>query len=127
MESQATKYKDLDTNLKRKLSGSMNFYLRSADFTKTDDALIKEFLYYSLNEDDGTYSYLDKKTYEPLSLNKELVKDLIEVFKERLKKARTKANERGEEKRKSKGTKRLKKEYSSLENVVIQFPSKNKN
>ena len=96
MEIKEMKYKDLDTDFKKKLSGSINFYLRNCDWKASDEDIIKDFLHYNLNEENGTYSYLDKKIFEHIGLNKDLVEDLIEVLKERLEKRRIKGQEEEE-------------------------------
>lgn len=73
-----------------KISGSINYYLRYYDKNKTDEELLKEYLYYTLEGENGKYEYLDKQTFESIELNDEIVERAINAFKERLMKKREK-------------------------------------
>lgn len=66
-------YKDLDSNLKRKLSGC-----------NSAEDIVKDFLRYGLSKDkeSGTYEYMDNKTFKYIKLDNELVEDLVKVLKE---------------------------------------------
>lgn len=43
-----------------KISGSITYYLKYCDFKLSTEELLKDYLYYTLNEEDGFYQYLDK-------------------------------------------------------------------
>lgn len=84
-----------DKKLWQKLSGSITFYLKSYDEEKTDEELLKDYLFYTLPDDieeDGLHRYLDKQTYEFVVVNDELVDKAKKAFMERLKKRRLKEN-----------------------------------
>jgi len=83
-------YKDLDKDLKVKLSGSMNHHLRHCKLECTDNEIIEEFIYYTLNEEEGSYSYLDKKTFEYIPIKLELKEYLVRELRERLHRKRDK-------------------------------------
>ncbi|MCY6485895.1 hypothetical protein OW763_16410 [Clostridium aestuarii] len=88
-------YTDLDSNFKKKLSGSISYHLRTCSLADSDEDIVKDFLRYGLNEDkeSGTYEYMDKKTFEYIELDSELVKDLVKALKERLEEKRSKVTE----------------------------------
>lgn len=69
-----------------KISGSITFYLKSYD----NEELLNDYLQYTLNEEDGTYEYLDKQTFEFIELEDELVEKAKKAFIERLEKRRLK-------------------------------------
>ena len=73
-----------------KISGSINYYLRYYDREKSDEELLEDYLYYTLEGENGKYKYLDKQTFEFIELSDEIVEKAINAFKERLKKKREK-------------------------------------
>lgn len=92
-----------------KLSGSITFYLKTYDKEKSNEELLKDYLHYSLHEEDGTYQYLDKQTFEFIDLDDELVEKTKKAFIERL------------EKRRLKEPKEEVKEQSPIKNNVVNF------
>ena len=81
-----------------KISGSINYYLRYYDREKSDEELLEDYLYCTLEGESEKYEYLDKQTFEFIELSDEIVERAINAFKERLKKKREKEkiNEIGE-------------------------------
>ena len=81
-----------------KISGSINHYLRYYDKRMSDEELLENYLYCTLDGGNGKYEYLDKQTFEFIELSDEIVERAINAFKERLKKKREKEkiNEIGE-------------------------------
>lgn len=77
-----------------KISGSINYYLRYYDKRKSDEELLEDYLYCTLDGGNGKYEYLDKQTFEYIELSDEIVERAINAFKERLKKKREKENNR---------------------------------
>ena len=81
-----------------KISGSINNYLRYYDKRMSDEELLEDYVEYVLGGENGSYEYLDKKTFEYIEVSDEIVERAINAFKERLKKKREKEkiNEIGE-------------------------------
>ena len=81
-----------------KISGSINHYLRYYDKRMSDEELLEDYVEYVLGGENGSYEYLDKKTFEYIEVTDEIVERAINAFKERLKKKREKEkiNEIGE-------------------------------
>ena len=77
-----------------KISGSINYY----DKRMSDEELLEDYVEYVLGGENGSYEYLDKKTFEYIEVSDEIVERAINAFKERLKKKREKEkiNEIGE-------------------------------
>lgn len=75
------------------ISGSITFYLKTYDSEKSNEELLKDYLYYTLNEEDGTYQYLDKQTFKYVYVSTELLEKAKKVFMERLEKRRLKEPE----------------------------------
>ena len=77
-----------------KLSGSINFFIKGVwreDLLKSNEDLLKEFIYYSLIEvESKDYQYLDKKTFEYISLDGEMVEKIKTAFLERIDKKKLK-------------------------------------
>ena len=73
-----------------KISGSINYYLRYYDREKSDEELLEDYLYSTLEGESEKYEYLDKQTFEFIELSDEIVEKAINAFKERLKKKREK-------------------------------------
>ena len=46
------------------ISGSITYYLKYYDMELSNEELLKDYLEYTLNEEDGKYQYLDKHTFE---------------------------------------------------------------
>lgn len=92
-----------------KISGSITFYLKSYDRALSNEELLNDYLHYTLNEEDGTYEYLDKQTFEFIELEDELVEKAKKAFIERL------------EKRRLKEPKEELKEQSPIKNNVVNF------
>ena len=97
-----------------KISGSITYYLRYYDLELSNEELLKDYLEYTLNEEDGKYQYLDKQTFEYIELDDEIVDKAKKVFMERL------------EKRRLKESKEAVKEVTPIRNNVMNF-SKYKN
>ena len=68
-----------------KISGSINYYLRYYDREKSDEELLEDYLYCTLEGESEKYEYLDKQTFEFIELSDEIVEKAINAFKERLK------------------------------------------
>ena len=81
-----------------KISGSINHYLRYYDKRMSDEELLEDYVEYVLGGENGSYEYLDKKTFEYIEVSDEIVKRAINAFKQRFKKKREKEkiNEIGE-------------------------------
>ena len=47
-----------------KISGSINHYLRYYDKRMSDEELLEDYVEYVLGGENGSYEYLDKKTFE---------------------------------------------------------------
>ena len=77
-----------------KLSGSINFYIKGVwreNLLKSNEDLLQEFIHYSLIEEESKgYSYLDKKTYDYISLDNETVERIKTAFLERIEKKKLK-------------------------------------
>ena len=73
-----------------KISGSINNYLRYYDKRMSDEELLEDYVEYVLGGENGSYEYLDKKTFEYIEVSDEIVERAINAFKERLKKKREK-------------------------------------
>lgn len=73
-----------------KISGSINYYLRYYDREKSDEELLEDYLYCTLEGENGKHEYLDKQTFEFIELSDEIVEKAINAFEERLKKKREK-------------------------------------
>ena len=73
-----------------KISGSINYYLRYYDKRMSDEELLEDYVEYVLGGENGSYEYLDKKTFEYIEVSDEIVERAINAFKERLKKKREK-------------------------------------
>lgn len=97
-----------------KISGSITFYLKYYDKELSNEELLKDYLEYTLNEEDGKYQYLDKQTFEYIDLDDEIVDKAKKAFMERL------------EKRRLKEPKEEVKEVAPTKNNVVSF-SKYKN
>jgi hypothetical protein len=74
-----------------KLSGSINFFIKGVwkeALLKSNEDLLQEFIHYSLTEEEELqeYQYLDKKTFEYISLDDEVVEKIKTAFLERLEK-----------------------------------------
>ncbi len=93
-----------EKKLWQKISGSITFYLKDYDRSKSNEELLEDYLDYVLPddlEDDGVRRYLDKQTFKYVEVNKELEEKAINAFIERLNKRRSKEEpiEKVEEKR----------------------------
>ena len=97
-----------------KISGSITYYLKYYDMELSNEELLKDYLEYTLNEEDGKYQYLDKQTFEYIDLDYEMVDKAKKAFMERL------------EKRRLKEPKEEVKEVAPIKNNVVSF-SKYKN
>ena len=73
-----------------KISGSINYYLKYYDKRMSDEELLEDYVEYVLGGENGSYEYLDKKTFEYIEVSDEIVERAINAFKERLKKKREK-------------------------------------
>lgn len=77
-----------------KLSGSINFFIKGVwreDLLKSNEDLLNEFIHYSLIEGESkNYQYLDKKTFEYISLNNETVVMIKTAFLGRIEKKKLK-------------------------------------
>ena len=73
-----------------KISGSINYYLRYYDREKSDEELLEDYLYCTLEGESEMYEYLDKQPFEFIELSDEIVDKAINAFIERLKKNREK-------------------------------------
>lgn len=87
-----------DKQLWVKLSGSINFFIKGVwrkDLLKSNEDLLNEFIHYSLIEGESKdYQYLDKKTFEYISLDNETLERIKTAFLERIEKKKLKyANE----------------------------------
>ena len=71
-----------------KISGSINHYLRYYDKRMSDEELVEDYVEYVLGGENGSYEYLDKKTFEYIEVSDEIVEKSMNAFKERLKKKR---------------------------------------
>ena len=100
-------------NLWLKISGSITYYLKYFDKELSNEELLKDYLEYTLNEEDGTYQYLDKQTFKYIDLD-EIVDKAKKAFIERLEKRRLKEAEKEI------------KEVTPIKNNVVSF-SKYKN
>lgn len=93
-----------EKKLWQKISGSITFYLKDHDRSKSNEELLEDYLDYVLPddiEDDGVRMYLDKQTFQYVEVNKDLEEKAISAFIERLNKRRSKEEpiEKVEEKR----------------------------
>ena len=73
-------------DLWKKISGSINFNIRNLwkeNLLRSSEELADEYIEYILVDKDG-YSYLDKQTYEYLSISEEDVQEIKRVFIERV-------------------------------------------
>ena len=73
-----------------KLSGSINYYLRTYERESSDTELLEDYLYYTFDEENGKYIYLDKQSLEHITISKELIDKVKNAFMERLQKKRAK-------------------------------------
>lgn len=73
-----------------KISGSITYYLKDYDMDLSNEELLKDYLGYTLNEEDGLYRYLDKQTFKYIDLDDEIVAKTKKAFMERLEKRRLK-------------------------------------
>ena len=77
-----------------KLSGSINFFIKGVwrqDLLKSNEDLLNEFIHYSLIEGESKdYQYLDKKTFEYISLDNETVEMIKTAFLGRIEKKKLK-------------------------------------
>ena len=96
------------------ISGSITYYLKYYDMELSNEELLKDYLEYTLSEEDGKYQYLDKHTFEYIDLDDEIVDKAKKAFMERL------------EKRRLKESKEEVKEATPIKNNVVSF-SKYKN
>ena len=78
-----------EKKLWQKISGSITFYLKDYDRSKSNEELLEDYLDYVL-PDDGVRRYLDKQTFKYVEVNKELEEKAINAFIERLNKRRSK-------------------------------------
>lgn len=92
-----------------KISGSITFYLKDYDMELSNEELLKDYLGSTLNEEDGTYKYLDKQTFKYIALDDEIVEKAKKAFIERL------------EKRRLKEPKKEIKEVAPIKNNVVSF------
>ena len=92
-----------------KISGSITYYLKYYDMELSNEELLKDYLGYTLNEEDGTYKYLDKQTFKYIELDDEIVEKAKKAFIERL------------EKRRLKEPKKEIKEVAPIKNNVVSF------
>lgn len=97
-----------------KISGSITYYLKDYDTELSNEELLKDYLGYVLNEEDGKYQYLDKQTFKYIDLDVDIVDKAKKAFIERL------------EKRRLKEPKKEIKEVAPIKNNVVSF-SKYKN
>ena len=95
-------------------SKNITYYLKYYDMELSNEELLKDYLEYTLNEEDGKYQYLDKHTFEYIDLDDEMVDKAKKAFMERL------------EKRRLKESKEEVKEATPIKNNVVSF-SKYKN
>lgn len=80
----------------RKLSSSINYHIKDIwkeELLKDSDELANEYIEFTLNEGNGTFSYLDKQTYEYISINAEEIKEIKKVFIERINRKKEKYHE----------------------------------
>ena len=83
-----------------KLSGSINFFIKGIwkeELFKSNEALLLEFLHYSLTEETKEQQYLDKKTFEYISLDNETLEKIKIAFLERIEKKKLKYAEQIQE------------------------------
>ena len=77
-----------------KLSGSINFFIKGIwrqDLLKDNEDLLNEFIHYSLIEGESKdYQYLDKKTFEYISLDSEILERIKTAFLDRIEKKKLK-------------------------------------
>ena len=99
-----------------KISGSINYYLRYYDRKKSDEELLEDYLYCTLEGENGKYEYLDKQTFEFIELNDAILEKAINAFKERLKKKREKEKTKEIDKNFNKN-----KEIKTKKSEVIDF------
>lgn len=92
-----------------KISGSITYYLKDYDMELSNEELLKDYLGYALNEEDGTYQYLDKQTFKYIDLDADIVDKAKKAFIERL------------EKRRLKEPKKEIKEVAPIKNNVVSF------
>lgn len=105
-----------DKVLWKKLSASISYYLKDVDLYKTDKEIIKGYLYYCLEENEGKCRYLDKKTFEYVNIENELLEKVKDTLSERIEKRREKTGIDPKEKESSKDIER--KDISSNKNNV---------
>jgi len=78
-----------------KLSGSINYYIKDLwkeNLLKSNEELLDNFIEYALviGEDPEEYQYLNKKTYEYIALDDEIVERVKAAFLERIEKKKEK-------------------------------------
>lgn len=69
-----------------KIIGSINFNIRGLwkeNLLRSSEELVDEYIEYTLKDEDS-YSYLDKQTYEYISISEENIKEIIRIFIERV-------------------------------------------
>lgn len=78
-----------------KLSASINYFLKDYyDRYMTNEELLEDYINTALDYDDfnNTYMYLDKKTFEYIELDNEIMERIKTTFVERVKTKRIKYN-----------------------------------
>lgn len=77
-----------------KLSGSINYYIKDIwreNLLRSNEDLLQDFISYSLQgEEPQSYQYLNKKTYEYITLDNETVERVKIAFLERIEKKKVK-------------------------------------
>ncbi|MVX66960.1 hypothetical protein GKZ28_25210 [Clostridium chromiireducens] len=77
-----------------KVSGSINFFIKGVwreQLLKSNEDLLNDFIHYSLIEGKSKdYQYLDKKTFEYISIDNETLERIKTAFLERIEKKKLK-------------------------------------
>lgn len=81
-----------DKKLWLKISGSINYYLKSYSKRLSNEELLLDYIEYALPDldGDGVHTYLDKQTLERVVVDKEIMDKAKTAFMERLEKRRAK-------------------------------------
>lgn len=77
-----------------KLSSSIIYFINrdvcGESLLESNDALLQEYLYIALDEEDGVYRYLDKKSFEYIELSDDDLEKIKKTFLERIEKKKVK-------------------------------------
>lgn len=73
-----------------KISGSINYYLQYYSKRLSNEELWIDYIEYTLPEEDGVHTYLDKQTLQRVVVDDEIIDKAKFAFIERLKKRRAK-------------------------------------